>query len=191
VNVDSGFRTVFLPAPIGDVTTNIAGTDYSDNFFFVGAEGELGSPKLQGTVRVGGQERDFDTTGDSDSSISYDASVTYFATPKMNYQLKVSKDFRTSGNGGSSYDYSSVTGIGQYQISQAVALYGVLTVASTDYDPLDRAEDILSGRIGARVTPNEFLSLTAELSHRDVDGDTNLSSDFKETKVFLSASLRY
>jgi len=203
----SGHSSVAVPvtgfyrvSPALDVTagyrfrdTNVDNSDagYTDDYVFVGVDGELGSPKIRGEVKVGYQQRDYDLGGDR-SSPAYSASIQYDASASASYRLSVSRDYYTSASfGGTTYTRSMATIQANYRLTEMWSTDVALTYADADYKSYDRQEDQLFAYLGVAYSPNEFLTVRAYYRYTNVDGSTILSNDFSQNLFSISASLRY
>lgn len=180
--------------------------DATDMYYFVGAVGELFTPVLYGDVSVGFQERDFEDFDADTSSGSYNATVTYVGDPKTTVYVSLSRDYRTSGVGATSYAYTSAKLGARYNLTKFLGFNASVTAAETDYKTQvlnfnngmftlgesSREEDIMFYNIGMTLNPNEYFTFRVSYQYQDVDGnDIPGASDYTNNKFRVSASLRY
>lgn len=174
--------------------TSVSGAtgDSKDNYFFVGAQGELGSPMILGNLSLGYQERKFSGINDKRSSPSYSFTVSYLATPRITHFGTLSYDFRTSSSQGLSYSYGSLTVGTRARITDMIATNFSLTYAEAEYQRSPRAEDHMFFNAGITYNPNDYVTIRADYAYQSVDGkNTPGASDYRNNRMSVSASVRY
>lgn len=185
-----------------DVDVEDSDVSYEDFFYFVGAEGELLSPKFIGSVQFGIQQRESDGLAVvidnvvlreeiDESSFFYDLRVDYLATAKMSLYASLTRDYRTSANAGGNYTFANLSLGGRLAMSPALSLFGSIEYGETDYSLSTREEEIAAFRVGATYSPNDVLSFRASYTYQDISGNGNGASDYSVTRVAFSASVRY
>jgi hypothetical protein len=186
VDLTAGYRYRSTDVSIGGLS------DYRDHYVFVGAEGELLSPKLTGQVSLGWQDRDYKGGTGSDGNFSYNVSVTYAATPGANIYALLSNDFRTSAQLGRTYSYGMATLGANFAVAHNVRGNTSVTYAKADYRGIRRAESHVFFDAGVTYSPNDYLSFRASYQYQDIDGN-NLDGalDYTNNRFVVSASLRY
>jgi hypothetical protein len=174
--------------------TSVSGPtgDSKDNYFFVGAQGELGSPMFIGNLSLGYQERKFSGINDKRSSPSYSFMVSYLATPRITHFANLAYDFRTSSSQGLSYSYGSLTIGTRARITDMIATNFSLTYAEAEYQRSPRAEDHMFFNAGVTYNPNDYVTVRADYAYQSVDGkNTAGASDYRNNRLSVSASVRY
>jgi hypothetical protein len=170
---------------------------YRDNHFTVGLVGELGSPVFTGDVSVGWMERKF--RGDiamfpfanrTINSITYDVGVTYNAT-NSSYTLRLERDYMTSIFGGQNFSRSQISVLGRFSLVPMWSATAMLGYSFSDYSNSDREQDDYFGRVGVHYAPNEYVRVSATISHNRVDGSGLQASGYRANTFSVSASLRY
>lgn len=183
---------VDLTAGLRYRTTNTTGPfDYDDMYYFFGAVGELFSPVIFADVSVGYQERDYDGTSIDASSPSYDITFIYTGNVKSTLYAGLSRDYRTSAIGGTSYAFSSLSVGGDYSLTDKVGINAGFVYGESEYEESPRAEDMMIINLGTSYQPNDYLTLKASYEYTDVDGKNEFSSTYKNNELRVSASVRY
>ncbi|MFO8027976.1 MAG: outer membrane beta-barrel protein [Opitutales bacterium] len=178
------------PVPNGPIFQyDITPYTTEDHFFNIGARGNL-LPKLTGFFKVGYRMRDSDRPGaSSESTLGFDADLTWAATPKLTNSLSFSRDFGVGGEGLSSEDtsfgLSSNYSINSYFAATAFADYTLREFFRGD-------EDENQYRLGARLnyTPNQYWNFSTGYTYSENDSDRPQRS-YEDHTIDLSASLRY
>ena len=164
--------------------------EYDDVYYFVGAVGEVFSPVWYADISVGLQERNEKNSNLDISSGTYNARLIYTGHPKTTAYISLARDFRTSAAGGSAYTFDSL-GVGaRYSLTNKIGFSGSVVFGQSDYEQSNREEDILLFNVGASYRANDYLSLGASYSYRDVDGNA-LQTDYSNSELRVTASLRY
>lgn len=188
VNLTTGFR---------HRTTDTSGgfypsVDFTDTYYFVGAVGELFSPVVYADVSIGYQKRDYKGLGLEADSGSYDITFIYTGSAKATLTAGFSRDYRTSAVGGAAYAFTSASIGGRYKASSRVSVNASVVMGESDYEESLRAEDMTIINFGASYRPNDYMTVKADWSYSDVDGDVTVgSSDYFNNQVRISAALRY
>jgi hypothetical protein len=166
--------------------------DFTDTYYFVGAVGELFSPVVYADVSVGYQKRDYKGIGLDAQSASYDITFIYTGSAKATLTAGFSRDYRTSAVGGEAYAFTSAALGGRYMASARIAIDASLVIGESDYEESLRAEDMTIINFGGSYRPNDYLTVRADWSYSDVDGDVTVgASDYFSNQVRVSAALRY
>lgn len=166
--------------------------DSKDNYFFVGAQGELGSPMILGNLSLGYQERKFSGSNDKRSSPSYSFMVSYLASPRITHYGNLAYDFRTSSSQGLSYSYGSLTIGTRARITDMIATNFSLTYAEAEYQRSPRSEDHMFFNAGVTYNPNDYVTIRADYAYQSVDGNNSPgASDYRNNRISVSASVRY
>ena len=162
--------------------------DYDDQFLNVGVRGELG-PKTTGEIRIGVQDRDFNTRGVSDDDLfSADARVLWEATENSNMSVLVSRDFNADAFG------TSIEST-ELQLSGSTTLRGQLSGFASirltdDKYGTGRSDDGTFGQLGFTFTPNMHSSVS--LSYMIYNNSSDLqAADFDNAIINFSGTLRY
>jgi hypothetical protein len=172
-------------------TDGIGTFDFEDIYYFVGATGEFFSPLLFADLSIGYQKRDYDDSNIDTASGSYDLTFTYVGDAKTTVYLNLSRDYRTSAVGGTAYAFTSGSLGARYRFTESIGFNASVTIGESEYEESPRAEDMMFINIGASYKPNDYLSLNAGYEYQNVDGKNVVSSDYKNSKFRVSASLRY
>lgn len=173
------------------------GEDTKDHFFNVGARGEF-SPKFTGTIKVGLNNREFDSGGD-DSSIGLDASFAYEVSPKTSLQFGAANDFDTTA-AGRQQENLSINGAIISKLSEEWSVRFGLSWRTIDYARSGAiaayTEDFLEARLGTTYVISTNVTLGAEYTYRDLGSDrpvtpTTPSSEFSNNVFSVTANFRY
>lgn len=166
--------------------------DFTDTYYFVGAVGELFSPVVYADVSVGYQKRDYKGIGLDAQSASYDITFIYTGSAKATLTAGFARDYRTSAVGGEAYAFTSASVGGRYMASSRISLDASLVVGESEYEQSLRAEDMTIINFGGSYRPNDYLTVRADWSYSDINGDVTLgASDYFSNQVRVSAALRY
>lgn len=182
------YRTVeAYDVPVGETAT-----DYSDNYYFVGVEGELFNPLWTVNLDVGFQEREYDIAGSvldgtSTDGLTFSGRVNYAADANQNYYVILARDYGESSARAISYERTRLTLGGDYRISEMWSTYFGVTLSESLYeeDPADiflakREEHLLIGKIGVNYIPNEYLTIGASYQYIDVNLDNAYTTVWDE-----------
>lgn len=173
---------------------NVSGLfpDARDNFFFIGAQGELGSPLFIGNASIGYQERSLRGVNEKFDSVFYNFMVTYLASARVSHFLSIGRDFRTSSNQGTTFTHASVTFGSRARLTNRLSANVSLTYAEAKYQRSLREEEHVFFNVGMTYRPNDYLSLNANYGYVNVDGlGTPAASDYTRNRISVSASVRY
>lgn len=174
--------------------TNVDGNfpNSRDNFFSIGAQGELGSPLFVGNATIGYQERKLRGVNYKTDSLFYNFMVTYLASARMSHFVSLSRDFRTSSNQGNTFTYAALTVGTRARLSNTVSANASITYAEADYrEAGNREEDHVFFNVGMTYSPNDYFSVNAHYGYTNVDGVGLRASDYVRSRVSVSASVRY
>lgn len=162
--------------------------DLDDQFFNVGVRGTIGA-KTTGEIRVGIQERDFNTPGVKDEDLlSVDAQVTWESTEKTDFSLLLSRDFNADAFG-TSIESTDIQLAGTTAISETFNGFASVRFSDDDYNG-GRSDDGLFGQIGVSYTPNAYsvFSVAYILYNND---SSFVPADFDNNVFNISGTLRY
>lgn len=163
-----------------------------DNFFTIGAQGELGSPLFAGNATVGYQERKLRGVDYKTDSMFYNFMVTYLASARVSHFVSLSRDFRTSSTQGQTFTYAALTVGTRARVSNMVTANASLTYAKADYrDAGNREEDQVFFNVGMTYSPNDYLNINANYGYSNIDGSGALANEYTRNRISVSASVRY
>ena len=162
--------------------------DYDDQFLNVGIRGELG-PKTTGEIRVGIQDRDFNTRGVSDDDLfSADARVLWEATENSNMSVLVSRDFNADAFG-TSIESTELQLSGSTTLRGQISGFASIRLTDDKYGA-GRSDDGTFGQLGFTFTPNMHSSVS--LSYMIYNNSSDLqAADFDNSIINFSGTLRY
>ena len=168
-------------------TTSLGTT--TDHSITVGATNGL-LPKVNGTVRLGYQWRNVDSTGETYNQITASASVTWNATRKFNVTGSVSRDFMTTAVGGSVDTFSTLLR-GNYIFTRRYSVdAGVGYGRNRFLGSAPRTDQFYTWDVGGRIHWNEHFDLSATYSYMNNWSDASIS-DFERTGYSLNLSTRF
>ncbi len=177
---------------IGDTPVGQVAPNYRDHYVFVGLDGEIFNPLWQASVDVGYQERKYRSTArDSINSLSANAQLQYNADANRSYFIQASRDFEVSPVGASVYTRTQLTIGGTFRVNEMWSFIGAGSYAFTRYEDSNRREDLFLLLAGVTYSPNEYVSINANVRFTDVDGRGANATDFRNEFLSLSASVRY
>jgi hypothetical protein len=163
-----------------------------DNFFSIGAQGELGSPLFVGNATIGYQERKLRGVNMKSDSVFYNFMVTYLASARISHFVNFSRDFRTSSNQGNTFTYASLTVGSRARLTNTISANASFTYAEADYRQAgNREEDHVFFNVGMTYSPNDYLNINANYGYTNVDGTGFSASNYVRSRVSVSASVRY
>jgi len=167
--------------------TDVAGgIDSRDQFFNVGARGEL-LPKVTGSVRVGTHRRNPDV-GANSSTLGVNTDLAWAATAKTTVNLGVDRDFGTSG-GGTSTRSMRTTIAASHQFSSFLSGNAFVNLTNTDYAN-NRSDDTLATGFGMTYAPSNTLRFAAGYTFQNNDS-TAPDLNYENHILNFSASLRF
>ena len=185
-----------------------SGYETDSHFFNIGARGQL-LPKLTGSFKVGYRTRSSSdstittivlpagtlvgppsrTNRDDSGMLGLDASFTWTATPKMDINFDLSRDFGVGGVGQSTENSSVILG-GNYSINSFFTLYANLGYTLTDYSKNEREDDQYNAGLRLFYLPNEYWQIST--GYTFTENDSNLrSNSYNDHSIDLTATLRY
>jgi len=125
----------------------------------------------------------------SESTLGFDADLTWAATPKLTNALALSRDFGVSGEGISSED-TSVSLSSNYSINSYFAATAFIDYTLREFVQINEDEDQFS--LGARLnyTPNQYWNFSTGYTYSENDSERVFRS-FEDHTVDITASLRY
>ncbi len=162
-----------------------------DNFFSIGAQGELGSPLFVGNATIGYQERKLRGVDYKSDSVFYNFMVTYLASERVSHFVSFSRDFRTSSNQGQTFTYASLTFGSRARLTNTLSANVSLTYAEADYLQAVREEDHVFFNVGMTYSPNDYLNINANYGYTNIEGVGFGAADYNRSRVSVSASVRY
>jgi hypothetical protein len=160
--------------------------DSDDQFFSVGARGQF-TPKLNGQVRVGWTEREFDAGGD-DSQLGVSADLIWFYSPKTTYRLTVTNDFSNSAIGASATELA--VGLdGRFEFNDVWSTNAVVSFSSEEYET-GRVDDFFVTNLALVYRLQENISLQGAYIFRK--NSSNIATlDFTNNVMSFATSIRY
>ncbi len=174
------------------VSNTSIGEDSYDHWFNIGATGGLFA-KLNGTVRVGYQIRDFrGGRNDSYSHLNASASVTWPITRKLNLIGTIGRDFTTIATG-ASVDSLSAALRASYNFTRKIEFNGGLGYGRNRFlgtPPPERRDTFFSFDVGAAYRMNEHLQVGASYNYFR-NWSTLAFSDFDRQGFSVDISSRY
>jgi polysaccharide biosynthesis protein VpsM len=175
-------RNGYLPDPFSKPS------DFDDDFFNVGVRGQIGA-KTSGEIRVGVQNRDFNTAGKNDEDLfSVDAKVTWQATEKSNLSLLASRDFNADAFG-TSIESTDVQLAGTTALSENFNGFASIRLSKDDYNG-GRSDDGLFGQVGVSYAPNSYSAISVAYVIYNNDS-SYMPADFDNNVINISGTLRY
>ena len=193
-----------------DVPDEISGVsipDYTDNYFFVGLDGQIINPLWSISLDAGFQTREYDyavmptNAKEDEDGLTFSGRVNYAAEANRSYYALIARDFGESATRNLSYERTRFSVGGDYRITEMWTASLGLTYATTDYSTdteradetgySDRSEDLILAKVGISYVPNEYLTFGASAQMVDNDGDGTGGVTFQNNIITLSASLRY
>lgn len=166
-------------------------TEYHDWYAYVGAVGELFSPVVYADFTVGYQKRNAKFSNADAESPAYKLTLYYLGDAKATHYATISRDYRTSSIQAQAYAATVLQLGSRYSLTEALSVNGALLFGENDYEESVRKEDILMFIAGATYSPNDYISLKATYSYRDIDGANEFSSSYTANEIRVMASLRY
>lgn len=193
VDISAGYR-------FRHTETEGGAPDYNDNYFNVGARGEL-APKLIGEARVGYQHREVkDDQFDDEDGISFGIDFSHFTTAKTTLLAGAYQDFSTGARGSSLTTTGGSLGVqhtfnhlfsGNAGVNYFERDWDRVTQAdANDFNSTTRNDETLDLNVGMTYSPNVYVDLSASYIFRTNDSNVNFA-DFDNNIVSLSAALRY
>ncbi len=161
------------------------GKNSTDNFFNVGARGEL-SPLLTGQFRVGYLNRKI-SSGSDFNMLGLDGSLSYELTPKTALQLTISNGPDTSPQGQQQKNFA-IGGSVNFAIDDQWSANAGLNYRAIDYGT--RTDDYTEGTIGGAYVVNAYVKIVGAFVTRH-NSSVLSGSQFTNNVFSLSGNLRY
>lgn len=162
--------------------------DTDDQFFNVGLRGAIGA-KTTGEIRLGVQERDFNTPGmDDEDLFSVDARAVWQATEKSNVSVLFSRDF-DADSFGTSIERSDFQVAGSTTLQENVTGFASIRLSKDDYQG-GRTDDGVYGQIGVTFTPSSNSAVSVAYIIYNNDSDF-IPADFDNSVFNISGTLRF
>ncbi len=163
-------------------------SDTDDQFFNVGVRGEIGA-KTTGEIRVGVQERDFNTPGvKKEDLFSVDARAVWQATEKSNLSVLFSRDFNADSFG-TSIESSDFQVGGSTTLQENLTGFASIRFSKDDYQG-GRSDDGLYGQVGVTYSPSSNTALSVAYIIYNNDSDF-IPADFDNSVFNISGTLRF
>lgn len=165
------------------------GEDSKDNFFNVGARGQF-TPKLNGQITVGVNQRDFSHHGD-ETLFGVDSSLTYAVSPKSTLQFGVSNDFDTNSQAQQQKNFA-IRASASTEISDQWSVNSGLSYRAINYYEATpaRTDDYLEAQVGATYVVNANIRITGSYVYRNNRSDL-ATSKFDDNVLSITANFRY
>lgn len=157
-------------------------------------------PTLEGTNLV----RNFESAGtvqeDSTETVVYGADLTWTGITSLTLKALVNRDFRTSLNGGQSFDRTTVALLGTYELNELWDVNAGVRAYEANYEESPREDSFYSTSVGATFRPNEYLTISgriiyqtfeAEDAVRNTTGPGFRDREYDKTILSVAATLRY
>jgi hypothetical protein len=174
------------------VSQTSAGNDSYDHWFNVGATGGLFA-KLNGTIRLGYQLRDFSgATSENFTHVNALAAVAWPVTRKLNLSAQLSRDFNTIATG-ASVDSLTASLNATYALTRKIEFNGGVAYGQNRFlggPPPERWDTFFSFDVGARYRMNEHLQVGASYTYFR-NWSTFDFSDFDRQGFSIDVSSRY
>lgn len=176
----------------GEAADESINRDSEDNFFNVGLRGSL-TPKLDGKIQAGFQDRDLKNNDDT-NNFSFISDLTWKATQKTQLHLQFIRDFDTGGQG-DSIEKTSLSLDLDYLYSPKWKGIIFFEYEFSDYNnSISREDDFTQAGLGLDYLINRHTSLSGAFFYQNNDSDDNSSTidnSFDNTVLSLSLSFRY
>jgi len=165
-------------------------TDSKDNYLYFAADGEF-APSLRGKITVGLNERK-PTRGSKDTSLGFDAQLSYEVTPKTRVTGSLSNDYGVAGTGTNQRNLNfRVGGDSEVESTWTVGAsfaYRQMTYITTTGGSDDYYE--LEAHVAKKWT--DSIKTRAGLTHRFLRaGGVRASGNFDNTVFAVAASVRF
>ena len=171
-------------------TTVTDGPDSEDIFVNVGLRGEV-SPKLEATLQIGVQNRDFGTAalGD-DTNLAVNSSFTWYVSDLTTVDATFNRDYTTGATTASLQNTGGTVSV-LHNFTPMIAANAALSYNNAEYKDLSgREDDTYNTTLSLSYFPNDYLSFTASYNYMKNES-TQLGGNFKNNVLNLIASLRY
>ncbi|MDG2167964.1 MAG: outer membrane beta-barrel protein [Opitutales bacterium] len=163
-------------------------SDTDDQFFNVGVRGAIGA-KTTGEIRVGIQERDFNTPGVEDEDLlSVDARAVWQATEKSNLSVLFSRDFNADSFG-TSIESSDFQVGGSTALQENLTGFANIRFSKDDYQG-GRSDDGLYGQVGVSFSPSSNTAVSVAYVIYNNNSDF-IPADFDNNVFNISGTLRF
>ena len=162
--------------------------DTDDQFFNVGVRGAIGA-KTTGEIRVGIQERDFNTPGlENEDLLSFDARAVWQATEKSNLSVLFSRDFNADSFG-TSIESSDLQVGGSTVLQENLTGFANVRFSKDDYQG-GRSDDGVYGQVGVSFSPSSNTAVSVAYVIYNNSSDF-IPADFDNSVFNISGTLRF
>lgn len=162
--------------------------DTDDQFFNVGLRGTLGA-KTTGEIRLGIQERDFNTPGvDDEDLFSVDARAVWQATEKSNFSVLFSRDFNADSFG-TSIESTDIQIGGSTELRENFSGFASIRISKDEYSGL-RTDDGTYSQVGVTYTPNSRSAVSVAYIVYKNESDF-VPADFDNGVLNFSGTVRF
>jgi hypothetical protein len=168
-------------------TLGTGGIDTKENFFNVGARGEL-SPKLTGEVSVGLNEMK-PTGGKKRNGFGLDANLLYAYSPKTTLMFGANDGFSYTATGDTNRSAGLNAGFSA-AISSEWQVNGGLSYTNYSYIGGSREDDFYTAQIGATYIINEHVSITGAYAYSK-NKSNSAGATFTDNIVSISAAFKF
>ncbi len=166
--------------------------DSKSHFFNLGARGQF-TPKLNGQMRIGYNQRKFETARASEHVLGLSAAMTYNYSDKTYFQFNASNDYGNGPGGEPTQAFGAALGLNT-QMTQQWLFTALLQYRAIDYARLGatpaRSDKFLEGQIGVIYQLNAYCNLQMAYLHRNNNSDRNIA-DFSNNLFTFGANFRY
>jgi hypothetical protein len=183
-------------------TETVSGYDMEDDFFSIGARGDL-LPKVSGFFKIGYREGSQDDSTvtpagggaptirerKDKNGLGIDADFSWELTPKIMTKLGLSRDFGVSGTARTSED-TTVSLSASYVINSDYALSGQFSYTNTEFTNTDLEDDQYNAGVRLFYTPSEYWNVSAGYNY-DENDSTRAGRSYDQHVFELTANLRY
>lgn len=179
----------------------VSGYETNSHFLNVGARGNL-LPKLSGFFKIGYTVRDSDdssitigglsagsTNREDSGMLGLDADFTWSASPKLTFNLGLSRDFGVGGEGQSTENSSIKLG-SSYSISPRFAASANLGYTLRDYVNTGREDDQYNAGLRFSYSLNEHWRFSTGYTYTE-NNSSSANRSYENHTVDLTATLRY
>jgi hypothetical protein len=168
-------------------TLGVGGIDSTENFYSVGARGEL-TPKLTGELSVGVNQSRI-SGGGNRSGLGLDSSLTYAYTPKTSFTIGLNDGYSYSADG--SLNKSSGGSVGVIAMIDANwRVNGTLAYNRFAYFGSGRNDDYYMAQLAATYTYSERVSFTAGYAYSDNSSSLSGGS-FTDNILSVSTTFKF
>ncbi|TXY23335.1 outer membrane beta-barrel protein [Vibrio mimicus] len=184
-------RTSFIAQVIAnsrryDLIATGSSTKDNDHYFaYLGTSWDA-TGKLQGNVKLGYQQKDFDAPSRKDfDSISWDVDVTYLIRTYSALQLVTNRRSTDSDGDGDAIDAATYQVNWSHNWNAKWATEAVLTRLSEDYTASNREDDTTNASLRASYDLRRWLTLEVGVGHEKKDSNLD-SLSYSQNVYYLT-----